>query len=451
MSLAPPVNRDGFSFGGDLFAEASGHNRHRRATVAELKDHFKSGSEKDHSAHWFEAQLIHYGLPPPKTKAVARMRLFDAVNGGKLSVPAHISKLESELKKEWQKNERAAKKLLKDSTPSSSAAATTGTKRKATSSVDVTVNVGGVNISISTSNSSSTQSTTKRAKTAPKAAKPTAVKDSPKPKTTKAATPKAATPKAATPKAPAPKASASSPIRPKQYARRTATFEAPRPNIPSSSYSSSTPGPRSIQTARRGGSTARGRITSSSAPLPQVIDLGDSEGDDPPPPYTEYEDDSNPRSSSPVSSLRPLGLLNGSYEMQCPYVLGQWSSYDEEDFELVLTLSGRELWGRFSLGVVRGVLRFAERPFQSSHEPLDFTWRGEEDNGSIVYGNNNRGWVRFLGDGRLEGQLDYMRIDFTADRFPGQGTRSGVEAADMRAEWNGYTERRYEEERRNRW
>jgi hypothetical protein len=95
---APPATEDGFTFThGDFFADASGQNRHRRATPAEVKEHFASGNDRDHPAHWFEAQLVHYGLQPSKTKSVARMRLFDAVNAGNLTVPAHISKLEGEV------------------------------------------------------------------------------------------------------------------------------------------------------------------------------------------------------------------------------------------------------------------------------------------------------------------------------------------------------------------
>jgi hypothetical protein len=108
---APPVLQDGFAFAnGDFYAQASGSNRHRRATLAELKTHFTSGNDKDHPAHWFEAQLVHYGLPPSKNKSVARMRLLDAVNAGGLAIPASISKIEAALKKEWNKNDREAKR-----------------------------------------------------------------------------------------------------------------------------------------------------------------------------------------------------------------------------------------------------------------------------------------------------------------------------------------------------
>ncbi|KAI1344060.1 hypothetical protein F5Y15DRAFT_411911 [Xylariaceae sp. FL0016] len=148
MSLASPTSKAGFSYaGGDLFAEATGHNRHRRATPAELKEHFKGGDGNNRPAHWFEAQLIHYGLPPSKTKGTARMRLYDAVQAGKMAVPAHVKKIEAELKKEWDKKERDAKKALK----STAMTKAQGTKRKADTleSADVTVTVGGTKITIS--------------------------------------------------------------------------------------------------------------------------------------------------------------------------------------------------------------------------------------------------------------------------------------------------------------
>src|SRR5947207_11307387 len=120
MSLTSPTSKDGFYYSGDsLYVEASGHNRHRRATLPELHALFHvhptnaADVPKDPVGHWYEAQLLHYGLPPSKNKAVAKTRLLDAVNKGNLAVPAHIQQLESELKKEWTKKERQAKAELK--------------------------------------------------------------------------------------------------------------------------------------------------------------------------------------------------------------------------------------------------------------------------------------------------------------------------------------------------
>lgn len=107
---APPIAEGRFAFAnGDFFAEISGQKRHRRATVGELKEHFSSGTDKDHPAHWFEAQLVHYGLKPSKTKSVARMRLFDAVNRDNLAVPSDLVELVAKLRKEWANNDKAVR------------------------------------------------------------------------------------------------------------------------------------------------------------------------------------------------------------------------------------------------------------------------------------------------------------------------------------------------------
>ncbi|KAI0861406.1 hypothetical protein F4860DRAFT_170188 [Xylaria cubensis] len=458
MSLAPAVSKDGFSFAGDLYVEASGQNRHRRAAISELKDHFKSGSDKDHPAHWFEAQLIHYGLQPSKTKSVARMRLFDAVNSGKLAVPSHIKKLETDLKKEWSKNEREAKKAVKPAGSTSTAAA--GKKRKAdASNVDMVINVGGINITVSANNASSSSSAVKKTKTTtatpakaakddPKkkasaskavtkktaASKP--AKDAPKPKASTASKAKATASTPSASAAPSSSATASATPVKKQTARRGGIAQGPGRGSTSTIGTPTDRPPRTKQTARRSGAfVARGRIPTSSA-----ADLN-YDSDEPPPPYSEYDRDDD-------DSLEPLGLLNGRYNISSNEVAGQWG-YD--DLDLVLTLSGRELWGKFDLGIISGILHFNERPWESSHDRVPFTWRGEETEGQIWYGNNNRGWIKFLGDGRIEGELDYMSLDFGGDRVSGQNTRSEIDAQSMRREWDGYSEEEYERLNRARW
>ncbi|KAI1091685.1 hypothetical protein F5B19DRAFT_457186 [Rostrohypoxylon terebratum] len=418
MSPAPAVTKDGFSYAGDFFAETSGHNQHRRAAIMELKSHFKSGSEKDHPAHWFEAQLIHYGLPPSKTKAVARMRLYDAVNGNYLSVPSHIKKLELDLKKEWMKNERESKKALKETVPP----AVKFAKRKAESSnVDVTVNVEGVNITVSTTNAS------KKAKTANPKRPSQTTKKQPESKAKAKALKAVAAPK---PKAPA---------------SRQKIKEEPSTS-PWASVSAFAAPTHRKQTARRGGSFAsRGQAAGTVS-----NDFSYPGGEDSswptfkPESFDGHGSDPNHRDVE----LRPLGLLNGCYGIEAPYVTDEW---DHTDLSLVLTLSGSELWGKFDLGIIEGILHFPQRPYVSSHDAVNFTWRGQELDGPVVHGNGNKGWIRFLGDGQIEGFLDWMRIEFHGTRLSGQGTRSDVEARTMQFEWNEYNETEYEQANRDRW
>ncbi|KAJ4011134.1 hypothetical protein NW752_007332 [Fusarium irregulare] len=445
---APPATQDNFAFAdGVFFAQASGQNRHRRATATELKEHFTSGNDKDHPAHWFEAQLIHYGLPPSKTKSVARMRLFDAVNAGGLKVPDAVGKIESKLKKEWTKNDREAKK-------GAVKAETKATKRKA----DDDGTAAAKKVKTATPKTATPKASAPKA-TAPKTATPKAKAPAKTPAkatakttiktTTKTTTTTTTTTTKAQPKA-QPKAAAKAPPK-----ATTATEQsAPKKQTaicggrggaaiaPGRSASTSEPArpPRTKQTARRGGAiAARGRI-----PVPS----GDF--DDSPPPYSEFRDHSDGNSDEDDDELAPLGLLNGDYYFVSSDVTEQWD-YDLDELEFTLTLAGNELWGRFNLGVYEGVLRFDERPMRSSHDRLYFTWRGREDQGPVIYGENNKGWMEFLGNGRINGCIERQSLSFRVRRVEGQGTRSSIDARDLQDEYDGYDEDLYDQENRARW
>ncbi|KLU92315.1 hypothetical protein MAPG_11261 [Magnaporthiopsis poae ATCC 64411] len=173
MAHAPPVSRDGFSFAADCFSvTTSGGNVHRRRSPAELKDHF--ASKDDQPAHFYEAQLLHYGLAPSKVKGTAKLRLMEAVmaTGAKaLAVPAPLAALEKEMKKEWAKACKAAAAAVKAAaaTAAPPAAAAGSKKRKAAaeSATDVQVVAsGGGSVSVSVTVNHGTAP--KRAKTEPK-------------------------------------------------------------------------------------------------------------------------------------------------------------------------------------------------------------------------------------------------------------------------------------------
>lgn len=417
MSQTTALASEGkFAYGnGVFFAEASNRSQHRRASKEELVAHFASGSDKDHTAHWFEAQLIHHGLQPSKVKSVARMRLFDAVRQGTLSVPPPITAMEKKLKKEWTRREREDKKNATQGLKAV-AASQAGPSRKATTGkrkADVTVNV-----IINTNSPAPTP--VKRAKTSESSEK------------------------------------GSAPARQyatKQTARRGSTSRASSRPEPASRPAPA-PAPRVRQTARRSRPLApRGRIQSSYQGG-GYNDYADP-FDEPPPPYEDsYEDeDAHEERHRPVqrASLTPLGLLNGRYDISSRSVEEEWPHY-ASGLDLVLTIAGSSLWGRFDLGIIEGVLYFEQRPRKSSLDAVQFSWRGREAEGPISYDDRrNRGWIKFLGGGRIEGWIDHLDIYFEGDRVPGQGTRSEVEARSMQNEWDGYTEDEYERESRARW
>jgi hypothetical protein len=126
MSIfAPPARRGDFLYSSVLYADPGNANHHPRASVAELaallrpeapniysKGHKPEVSlpAKDPAWHYYSAQLIHYGLPVTKDKNGAKVRLLTAMNQFKLEVPAWVLKLEGELKKEWEAENRKMKK-----------------------------------------------------------------------------------------------------------------------------------------------------------------------------------------------------------------------------------------------------------------------------------------------------------------------------------------------------
>ena len=120
----PAITRDGFSFKDDKFYVAVGYHTHTRKDPVELYALLnytppppaltKAGkvakrqpkdTHKDEEAHFYAAQLVHYGLKPLKTREPAKKRLlaaFGGADGKTLEVPKAILELEVALRKEWK-------------------------------------------------------------------------------------------------------------------------------------------------------------------------------------------------------------------------------------------------------------------------------------------------------------------------------------------------------------
>ena len=161
MAFTPPVIRDKFLYNGELYVFGK-FNRHKRATVGEIsallrpdvKKSTKASSNppsKDQVGHWYEAQLIHYGLPPSKDKARAKMRLLEALNNSSLAVPTHVAQMETEMKEEFDAAERKARADLKavQTSVQEDESQITGKKRRRS---DSSGNVDNININITMGN-----------------------------------------------------------------------------------------------------------------------------------------------------------------------------------------------------------------------------------------------------------------------------------------------------------
>jgi hypothetical protein len=161
-----------------------------------------------------------------------------------------------------------------------------------------------------------------------------------------------------------------------------------------------------------------------------------------------YED---PSDSDPP--LGPLGLINGVYEIRSDD-LDEWYQYPQDEFELILSLAGDSVWGAYDFGMYSGIIRMPERPYSASYLKVPFTWRGRENGeGEMSYRDEyQHGWIQFLGDGRIEGEINvYGQAKFTGQRISGQETKPPRNVRSMRDEWDSYNEDTYEEERVRRW
>ncbi|KAK4505895.1 hypothetical protein PRZ48_003860 [Zasmidium cellare] len=102
-SSVPPVIRGEFLFKDILFVDCGGYSKtHARASEAEIRRLLNGTEVKDQVAHWYEAQLIHYGLQRSKEKNTAKVRLQQALYQGKLEAqPPHLADMEAQMKKEY--------------------------------------------------------------------------------------------------------------------------------------------------------------------------------------------------------------------------------------------------------------------------------------------------------------------------------------------------------------
>jgi hypothetical protein len=96
----PAVVRDNFVYNDAFFAQVDENKQHPRASVVELSSLLRpeassTSPPKDQVGHWYQAQLLHYGLPPSKDKNTANVGLLQAINANTLSVPVHVAIVDS--------------------------------------------------------------------------------------------------------------------------------------------------------------------------------------------------------------------------------------------------------------------------------------------------------------------------------------------------------------------
>ncbi|KAF2750440.1 hypothetical protein M011DRAFT_474878 [Sporormia fimetaria CBS 119925] len=106
-TFAPPVRKGSFLYSSILYADAGSQNHHPRASVAELTALLRPEAPKLN-------KKLKIPQPPEilkdQDKNAAKVRLLSALNEGRLEVPGWVTKVEGELKKEWETENRRLKK-----------------------------------------------------------------------------------------------------------------------------------------------------------------------------------------------------------------------------------------------------------------------------------------------------------------------------------------------------
>ncbi|MBE3044666.1 hypothetical protein IMZ48_19315 [Candidatus Bathyarchaeota archaeon] len=474
-----------FYFKDDNFFVDTGGHSHRRATIAELRSHFDRRA--DRPAHWYEAQLIHYGLPASRVKGTAKMRLQYAVREDDIRLPGSMKRMEEDLRRKWEAR-RMADDLRRDWM-------VVEVQRKRPFGVDDLVIQGPFTKKRINTERALPGTTARRtpSNTAPgERTLPPAVQDheprvkveprhgwGPDPAwggkqeydedededwdmTT-------LTNASVSPPNPSPRTTCHGALSARDVGRHPRK-RAERPGLPAllSAYGLD-PGPDPFGAGRRGYSA-----------LGPAIDEGPDSFDDfifppeddsvvadrvdfgPPIAPTPYSGHNTVGAGTPQTPPPPrqpprLGLINGRYEISFAHNNGPKPSLVLEDrhdipstyntgpkHSLVLTLDGTMIWGFLEMQYLTGVLKIARRPYNASGEKLDLVWRGVyDDDGYQRFHDGTRGGsgqhLSFHGGGevrclvKMGGGAFY---DFTALRVSGEETRSEISAREMRQRWD---------------
>lgn len=384
------IKRGDFLYRDTLFVDLGEHKRHPRASASDLKELLlpkrSSTVTKDQVAHFYEAQLIHYGLPRTKDKNTAKVRLTNAITAKTLAVPGNIALMETEMRKEYARKVKGSARGVRDAV----SASPKGKKRKANDSgveatTTISVKVGDTTLEIS-------QKTTAGSATTKK-------------KVGGGSTPKKATPK---PKAGI-TASVAKAQKPRASATRTAATTAPSGRAHSSAPS--TPAnPRPKQTAKRSrpmadGSAARNssataRQLHDHAPVSFYESDSDAEMDDAPPAYESLDFNHDSDDYPSTNDASGIVQVTGSYAIYTPLV----GSGTGSKLALRIDKASGTLWGQFSVDSKNGVLYMDNIAGLADQETVSFGWRAEdEETGDLRFGRGCNGSMELDSQGNVRG------------------------------------------------
>ncbi|KIX07957.1 uncharacterized protein Z518_02611 [Rhinocladiella mackenziei CBS 650.93] len=448
------IRRGDFLYRDNFFVDLGENKCHPRASISILQDLLFPGAvnpvTKDQVDHWYEAQLIHYGLPQSKDKDTAKACLTNAITSNTLAVPSYLMQMEADMKNEYvsaARKARTAATKMQSATSTSATVTTNGKKRKAEddsvggSMTTVSLKVGDVNLDIGH------QSVTATIVGAGENKKKKVGESAPVKKLT-------SRPRVTTDPVPAVKAksanestgaSTGSPIRPSAFSSQSTsptTASWPRKILagrrgrlfpsPSSRISPNTNNPRRFS----GETPASFCNYNNKNNRDKDIEMVDA-----PPPCDPIDFTHQLYSPSPSPSRIGMILIPGTFAIRA-YV-------PNESFPIHASLTLRidkvhnTLWGRFNIGSRTGIIRMDDTSGLARGDTVSFGWRAEDTNASCQtrykFGRGCNGSMEFDGRGGVRGR--FFGLVYVQDvEFEGtmENEDDALEAEELKYQWDEF-------------
>ncbi|KAG6917551.1 hypothetical protein DXG01_002018 [Tephrocybe rancida] len=418
---APPVTRDGFSYyGNELNFEVDRH-RHPRCGSSSLYSLLtykepsgplltKAGTvakrqptpHKDNPAHFYEAQCVHYGLKPYKTKAVAKKHLLAAFNTTTetLDVPPHIVALEHELKKEYViANEAGKKKAQEEKANQEKQRQILQEQRRIEREMERARKMEEANAMVKEFAAAGiviAKGTVSDAKGRAMANKP--VSDAQLRKDLDAL----------------PAAQLRKVMEKLVFGQGTSSFK--KAIVKEMAVLKEEQAAKALEAASK--PKGRGKATEAKLLEDTLDDLGE-------------------------------------YVIVAPYLRDNWSTTVQTSLKMSASPGQSHLWACFDFGIVSGIMRSYHAPPKKVGDTAEFHWKGgEQETSETYYGDENVASITFLGDGRIRGRMFYQSagtFEFIGKKVPKQNVVWSRYVDSWKRQYREINSRSYEAANRARW
>ncbi|KAM0501045.1 hypothetical protein ACHAP8_004772 [Fusarium lateritium] len=145
-----------------------------------------------------------------------------------------------------------------------------------------------------------------------------------------------------------------------------------------------------------------------------------------------------------------LGNLKGKYAILTDFACCDGQSDPAHDYMCNIVLSpgdSETMRGHFNMGQCMDyniLMFFEKRPTEASSQKVWFRWRGTKSHGGFkkYRGDNNHGWVKFLGDCRIEVWFDKLRVHLDAQKGRGMGENKKHIMGGFWENWHDYDDKK---------